>query len=107
MVSGEVTFMEVVMRNIYKILIILAIFSTQQAFAGNDRSCMKMANACLDAGYTAHQSMTKGMWMACMKPLLLGQKVSGVKLKPTVVKVCREHKIREMQKEIKEFKEVK
>jgi len=95
------------MRNICKVMVILAVFCTQQAFAHNDKSCMKVAKACLDGGFTARQSMTKGMWGNCMKPILLGQMVSGVKVEPAVVKACREHKIEEMQKDLNQFKEVK
>lgn len=95
------------MRHILKVSIVLAILATQQAMADDDKSCKMVAKACTDAGFVKEQSATKGIWDKCMKQVLLGQTVKGVKVDAEVVKSCRESRIKEMQDMIEQFKQVK
>jgi len=99
------------MRNTRTILAIIAIVTTQQIFADNvsgmpadssgDKSCSTIANACLAAGFVKTESTTKAIWHDCMKPLILGQTVSGVTVDSSVAKSCRVHKIKELKNGIK------
>ncbi|GEM_PF-2490498 len=103
------------MRTIYKMFVIFAMLATQQVFADDavqneparDKSCIVIAKACSSAGFVGRRSETKGIWHNCMEPTLLGQTVAGVKVDPADVKTCRMHKIKELQMQLEQFKNVK
>ncbi len=99
------------MRYLHHIVVIMAVLATQQAFAfgkfPNDRSCGLIAKACLKAGFVEQKSETKGIWRNCMEPVLLGQSVSGVTVDAAVVKSCRAHKVKELQRQLEQLQNVK
>lgn len=76
-----------------------------QDSTSSDRPCGIIAKSCLDAGYSRDNN-DKRFWQDCMKPLLLGKTVEGVTLDAGVAKKCRNDKIDEMKKELKEFQKV-
>jgi hypothetical protein len=97
------------MRKIRMILMVIALLGTQQIFADDvpgDKSCGSIADACLAAGFVKTESATKGIWQDCMRPVILGQTVSGVTIDPAVVKTCRVQKIKELKMELKAFQNV-
>lgn len=65
--------------------------------------CHKIAKACIAAGYTRHSSSGKLFWKDCMKPILLGQTVSGVTVSSSDVTTCKSLKIKKMQNELNEL----
>ena len=71
---------------------------------GDSATCKVVASACKSAGYAKRKG--EKFWMACMKPVLLGQSVKGVNITPDQAKACRMQKIDELQKELKAFQEV-
>lgn len=98
------------MRKVHIIMVLMAAFATQQAFAdtmsadsSDDKACTTIADACLSAGYVKTESANKGIWRDCMKPIILGQAIPGVKVDSSVVKSCRANKIKELKMELKEF----
>ena len=106
------------MRKMRIILSLLALVLTQSVFAdegmmmGGDRPCAAVARACMDAGYGKKMGMGMGMkgngfWMECMKPIMMGQSVKGVNVDAATAKSCREHRIEEMQKDLKDLQSVK
>ena len=91
------------MRKFQLILALLAVFPLQSATAGmmgkdEGTSCSQVVKACLSAGYTRGDTADKKFWMDCMKPVILGKKVSGVTIDPKVVKDCKVHKMRKRNK---------
>lgn len=100
------------MRKSYILFMAIALFSSQSLFAFGSmmesKSCAAVAKACLDAGFQrGDKSPTKKFYFDCMKPLLLGQKVSGVTVDAATVNSCRSEKINEMKKELSDFEKVK
>ena len=99
------------MRTVRSLLMIAAMILTQQVFADammpDDVACGVIAKACLDAGYVKTESATKGIWHDCMKPIILGKKVSSVTVDKNVVKTCRMNKIKSMKAELVELQSVK
>lgn len=96
------------MKGIYKICLLSAVFLIQPAFAhdddeGLDKSCANIAKACVDAGYKRSSDENKKFWHDCLKPVLMGKTVEGVKIDAAEVKACRSSKIEKMKHEIKEF----
>ena len=97
------------MRKIY-LLTLVSILAIQPVFAHevmmliNSKSCQAVAKACLSAGYSRHGN--KNFWGNCMKPLLLNQTVSDVKIDSTTVQSCRKDKINELKYELKELEKV-
>lgn len=69
----------------------------------SDKSCSTIADACLAAGFVKTESTSKGIWHDCMRPVILGKTVSGIKVDSSVVKSCRMHKIEELKTELKEM----
>lgn len=100
------------MRKSYILVMAIALFSSQSLFAfgpmKDSKSCEAVAKACLDAGFQrADKSPTKKFYFDCMKPLLLGQKVSGVTVDAATISTCRSEKINEMKKELTDLENVK
>ncbi len=103
------------MRTIHKVLVLFVILTTQHVFADDamlnevtsDKPCAAIAKACSAAGFVRERSKTKGIWRNCMEPTLLGKTVSGVKVDPAVVKSCRMQKIKKLQMQLEQFKQVK
>lgn len=99
------------MKNLYAVMTLSALlFSSfalaEESDASMDRSsCLKIVKACKAAGYE-RKSEDQKFWRDCMKPLLLGKKVKGVKMDEHDVKACREKKMDELQKELKELQAV-
>ena len=91
------------MRKIRVLFVLAAILLTQQVFASEGKSCATIADACLTAGFDRTETPGKNLWLNCMKPIILGQTISGVTVKPAVVQACRVHKIEELKKELKEL----
>lgn len=69
-------------------------------------ACENISNACLTAGFTRAGAENKDFWLNCMKPILLGQSISGVAVDGTIVKACRHEKIKQLKVELKELKGV-
>lgn len=96
----------------FKKTVILLAASTamlaSSAFAMNNHPapCREVAAACMHAGYKMGGEK-KMFWMDCMKPTIMGQKVKGVMVDPTTVKMCRMHRIDVMKKELAELESVK
>ena len=89
------------------------ILSTQQVFADDvadmsadssgSKPCAVIAHACSAAGFVRTETSGKKFWQDCMKPIILGQTVSGVTVDPAAVKACRVNKIKELKSELKEM----
>ena len=103
------------MRKIYLALIATAALSSQSVLADDsmgkkmgmhddmtNKACATIAKACKHADFDGKQ-----FWFKCMKPVVLGQAVEGVKVDAGVVKDCRTFKISEMKKELSEMESVK
>lgn len=67
------------------------------------KECSNIAKACLAAGYSRHAGTGKLFWVDCMKPLLLGQSVSGVTVSNSDISSCKTFKINKMKNELKEL----
>src|SRR5258708_6927695 len=101
------------MNKIRIVLVLVALLSAQQIFADDaqdmsgdaaaGKPCAPIANACMTAGFGRMEAAGKRFWMDCMKPVIMGQSVSGVTVDPAMVKACRSYKIDEMKKELKEL----
>lgn len=97
------------MRKIHIILILAALFSSQQILAADDpdmmadKPCATIAKACMGAGYSRMDNANKKLWKDCMKPMILGQTVSGVTVDAATIQDCRVHKIDKMTKELDEM----
>ena len=99
------------MRIVRIALVLAAAFSVQLSFADDQdmmsssegASCGTIAQACLSAGFTRADSVNKRFWADCMKPIVLGQTVTGVTVDANTVKQCRTSKIEELRKELQEF----
>lgn len=97
------------MRKISLVLTLAAIITSSVAFAhdpNHGKACDTVANACLKAGYVRSESATKGIWDNCMKPLMLGQTVKGVKVDANITEACRTDRIAELQQELKDLSDV-
>ncbi|STX27675.1 Uncharacterised protein [Legionella beliardensis] len=74
-------------------------------FSGEAKNaCKEIAKACEAAGFKDND---KKFWRDCMRPVILGKKVDGVTVESTQVTTCRERKIVQLQRELKEFQSVK
>lgn len=102
------------MRKIHAIFMLVAMLATQQVFASDilsvppadssgSKFCTTIANACLAAGFSKTEPVNKGVWHDCMKPIILGQTVSGVTYDSVAAKSCRAYKITELRTELKEL----
>lgn len=100
------------MKKFYTLIALAIFLFSSIAFAcdsgttTDDPSCKVIANACKAAGFE-RKSAGKQFWTDCMKPILLGKNVNGVKVDAEQVKSCRMKKIDELQKELKELQDVK
>lgn len=103
------------MRKYYVISLLLSFLITQQSFAWHDKSsdigdasvkqCEMIVQACLDAGFT-ESTKGKAFWLDCMKPILWGKTVAGVKIDSKDVGICRKSKISKMKEELKQLEQV-
>ena len=94
------------------ILLATAMLMVQPVFADDDmdsqdKACVTVVKACLDAGYTRDGAEGKQFWKDCMKPVMLGKTVSGVTVDAKDVKACRTAKIDQLKHELDELKNVK
>ncbi len=95
------------MRKIRIALILSALLLAQPIFAddmsdNDSRPCAAIAKACVAAGFTRH-SENKSFWQDCMRPVLMGQTVTGVTVDSATVKSCRTDKIDKLKKMIQEL----
>ena len=92
----------------FSLVLILAALSSQSVFADDmkNKSCTTIAKACLNAGFKESGTSAKQFWRSCMKPVIMGKTVKGVKVDADTVKDCRAAKIEQMTKELKEFQAV-
>jgi hypothetical protein len=95
----------------YSFAVLLALLISQPVFAdeaaAKEKPCTTIVKACLDAGYTQGDTEGKQFWKDCMKPLVLGQAVSGITVDAKEVKTCRAAKIKELKQELTELKNAK
>lgn len=93
------------MRTVKFALVLISALVTQQVFADSESSpCKTIVNACISAGYVESGSSTdKNIWLNCMKPVLMGQSVTGVTVDASVVQACKTDKIAKMQQELAEL----
>lgn len=101
------------MRKLHLVFILAAIFSAQQVLAeevsamssnfSSGKPCAAIASACSAAGFVRTETPGKRFWQDCMKPIILGQTVSGVTVDSATVKACRVNKIQELKKELQEL----
>lgn len=66
-------------------------------------SCKTIANACSQAGFERKGGPGKRFWRDCMRPVLMGQSVTGVTIDPQDVTTCKKVKVSKMQKEIQDL----
>jgi hypothetical protein len=109
------------MRKLTLVTAALSLFITQSSFANDNKMmppdgpggddtmkpCMVIAKACESGGYTREKGKGKTFWMACMKPIIMGEAVAGVSIPASDVKTCRDSKIERMEKELTALKAVK
>jgi hypothetical protein len=115
------------MRKSFTILTAIFLCLTQQAFADvsmdptmqksagssstfttddmSSKECAHIAKACIGAGYV-RRGANRTFWRGCMRPLLLGQRVTGVNVNSQDVMACRNFKIKKMQEELKNLQQV-
>lgn len=90
-------------------LILVCLFALQPVLAADDmmpsKSCSAIAKACKDAGFARNKGGKK-FWIDCMKPIILGKTVTGVKVDASTVTSCRTDKINKMKQEITELENV-
>lgn len=101
----------------YKMRIVLAslaLLSAQHIFAETSQNassdsdmtpkpCLSIVKACKKAGFTRHGQEGKRFWKDCMKPLILGQTVTGVTLDAQVGQACRAAKVEELKAKLQEL----
>lgn len=99
------------MRKIYGVLALAALFATQPIFADDmdvmpeGKACTAIAKACKDAGFAVKDEHKK-FWKDCMRPVVLGKTVSGVKVDSDTVKKCQVQKEEQLKKELKDLQDV-
>ena len=87
-------------------LVLAAVIASQSVFADmapEGKECGAIAKACLKAGYSRSETQHKKFWTDCMKPVILGQSVKGVKVDADTVTTCRTKKIAEMKSELNDL----
>ncbi len=86
---------------------IAAMVIAQPVFADDmgaeNMSCKMIVKSCLDAGYTRHQGEGKQFWQDCMKPIITGKQVAGVKVDSKDSKACHDATVERMKKELDEL----
>ncbi len=97
------------MRKIRIILMLTAILATSQVFADDaagmsagstDKPCGMIADACATAGFARTETPNKRFWQDCMRPIILGQTVSGVTVDAATVKACQTSKVDELKQDL-------
>lgn len=98
------------MRKVF-ILLVFSLGLMNQVFANNmtmnrhePKSCQMIAHACMSAGFKRNGGTGHNFWFDCMKPVVMGKSVSGVRVSPNTVMSCRKAKMAMMHKEMKEMK---
>lgn len=98
----------------HSLVILASLVLVQPVFADEDMSadakpCAPVIKSCLHAGYHGHGMHHHGkqFWQGCMKPLLMGETVKGVKVTAEAVNTCRTAKINELEQELNALKSVK
>ena len=74
------------------------------SIASADKACDPIVKACKAAGYTRDAKAGHTFWKDCMKHVLLGKSVDGVKLDAAEVNTCKEFKLKKMHKEMEQLK---
>jgi len=93
------------MRKLFSVLTALLVITLPNiSLADSSKECGAIAKACLKAGYSKNEESRKAFWMSCMKPVLLGHAVKGVKVDAKDVQNCKEFKIKKMESELQELK---
>ncbi len=94
----------------YFVVLFTATLFAQPIFAhdmgANEKPCMPIVKACLDAGFGSRANDAKLFWQDCMEPLLLGKTVEKVSVSATDVKTCRTAKIKELKEELSKLEKV-
>ena len=57
-----------------------------------DGPCMKLMEACRNAGFSKSLKEKKSLFKACLQPLLSGQKVEGVTVISSDIEACKAKK---------------
>ncbi len=97
------------MRKLKKILALSLLFSSLPLLANvaqvnstADKPCMRVAKACMNAGYVPHDPGNKKLGVNCVKPLVEGKTVSGVTVDANTLTSCRAKNKSEIKKEVEE-----
>lgn len=89
-------------------ILLASLMATQIAMAMGMESkpCGDIAKACVKAGYLKKSDDGKSFWLSCMKPVILGQSVKGIKVDATTVSSCRSDKITQLKQDLNDFESV-
>src|SRR3990167_174237 len=97
------------MRKLHTALVLTVLFASQSVFADNrpmqDKDCGPIAKACFKAGYAKKETPEKKFWTSCMKPVILGQTVKGVKVDADTISACRTKKIADIKNDLKDLED--
>ena len=97
------------MRILYVLVVMWSFILSAKVFADdmpNSKSCGIIAKVCKKAGYTKGHNTEKQFWKDCMKPVIMGQRVSGTHVDAEISKDCRVDKIAELKSELNELESV-
>ena len=87
-----------------------ALLLASPTFADMDETaspdCETIVQACLNAGYVRDGGAGKMFWGDCMKPIMLGNTVTGVTVDAKTATSCRDAKIVDLQNLLKELQAV-
>lgn len=81
--------------------------SDMSVASSGTQPCLELTKACMEAGYIRREHGNKKIWENCMKPILMGQTVNGVKIAASAVNTCREQKIKRLRAQIQELQKMK
>jgi hypothetical protein len=70
-------------------LTLLAWVDSAPAAPREGPSCRAVRQACLSAGFGGRKGGVAGVYAQCLRPIILGQPVTGVAVKPEDVNACR------------------
>lgn len=87
-----------------KILVLMMIVSSFQAFASDEKSkpCMEVKKACEAAGFSKGKHKEgKGLHIDCVQKLANGEAVAGVTISQDVIAACKAKKAEHAEKKEK------
>lgn len=93
------------------IIFTLSTLLTTQSFANLDissqrsKDCHMIAKACVKAGYIS-KKLHHRFWQDCMKPILTGEKVRGIRIESSVANDCRVDKIKELKRDLHDLEKI-